>query len=61
MRPSTVRSALLFAAGALAATAFLGPGSAGSVAAARYEDLSLFTSVMHLVRRNYVEDVDETR
>jgi carboxyl-terminal processing protease len=60
MRPLPVRSVLLFAAGALAATAFLGPGSAGSVAAARYEDLSLFTSVMHLVRRNYVEDVDET-
>jgi carboxyl-terminal processing protease len=60
MRPATVRSALLFAAGALAATVFLGPGPAGSVAAARYEDLSLFTSVMHLVRRNYVEDVDET-
>ena len=60
MRSSTVRSALLFAAGALAATAFLGPVPAGSVSAARYEDLSLFTSVMHLVRRNYVEEVDET-
>jgi len=60
MRPATLRSVLLFAAGALAATVFLGPGPAGSVAAARYEDLSLFTSVMHLVRRNYVEEVDET-
>lgn len=60
MRPATFRSVLLFAAGALAATVFLGPGPAGSVAAARYEDLSLFTSVMHLVRRNYVEEVDET-
>jgi carboxyl-terminal processing protease len=60
MRTSPFRSVLLFAAGALAAAAFLGPGSAGSVAAARYEDLSLFTSVMHLVRRNYVDDVDET-
>jgi len=30
------------------------------VDAARYEDLSLFTSVIHLVRRNYVEEVDET-
>lgn len=60
MRPTTVRSFLLFAAGAAAATVFLGPGPSGSVAAARYEDLSLFTSVMHLVRRNYVEEVDET-
>jgi len=60
MRPTTVRSILLFAAGAAAATVFLGPGPSGSVAAARYEDLSLFTSVMHLVRRNYVEEVDET-
>jgi carboxyl-terminal processing protease len=60
MRPATVRSLLLFAAGAAAATVFLGPGPSGSVAAARYEDLSLFTSVMHLVRRNYVEEVDET-
>jgi carboxyl-terminal processing protease len=60
MRPATFRSVLLFAAGALAATVFLGPGPSGSVAAARYEDLSLFTSVMHLVRRNYVEEVDET-
>jgi carboxyl-terminal processing protease len=60
MRPATVRSVLLFAAGAAAATVFLGPGPSGSVAAARYEDLSLFTSVMHLVRRNYVEEVDET-
>ena len=60
MRPATVRSILLFAAGALAATIFLGPGGSGSVAAARYEDLSLFTSVLHLVRRNYVEEVDET-
>ena len=33
---------------------------AGSVAAStRYEDLSLFTSVLKLVRRNYVEAVDE--
>ena len=60
MRPSTLRSVLLFSSGALAAAVFLGPVPAGSVAAARYEDLSLFTSVMHLVRRNYVEDVDET-
>jgi carboxyl-terminal processing protease len=37
----------------------LGAG-VGPVSAARYEDLSLFTSVLHIVRRNYVEEVDET-
>lgn len=61
MRPSTLRSVLLFAAGVLSATVFLGPGSGGVVSAARYEDLNLLTSVMHLVRRNYVEEVDETQ
>lgn len=61
MRPSTLRSVLLFAAGVLCATVFLGPGSGGVVSAARYEDLNLLTSVMHLVRRNYVEEVDETQ
>jgi carboxyl-terminal processing protease len=60
MRPSTLRSVLLFAAGLACATVFLGPGSGGVVSAARYEDLNLLSSVLHLVRRNYVEDVDET-
>ncbi|MCL4684204.1 S41 family peptidase [Myxococcota bacterium] len=60
MRPSTLRSVLLFAAGVLCATVFLGPGSGGIVSAARYEDLNLLSSVLHLVRRNYVDDVDET-
>lgn len=60
MRPTTLRSVLLFAAGVLSATVFLGPGSGGVVSAARYEDLNLLTSVMHLVRRNYVGEVDET-
>jgi carboxyl-terminal processing protease len=60
MRPSTLRPVLLFAAGVLSAAVFLGPGSGGVVSAARYEDLNLLTSVMHLVRRNYVEEVDET-
>jgi carboxyl-terminal processing protease len=35
-------------------------GSAGSFAATRYEDLSIFTSVLNLVRRNYVEPVEES-
>jgi carboxyl-terminal processing protease len=35
-------------------------GVVGSVAAStRYEDLSLFTSVLNLVRTNYVDDVEE--
>lgn len=61
MRPSTLRSVLLFAAGVLSATVFLGPGSGGVVSAARYDDLNLLTSVLHLVRRNYVDEVDETK
>jgi carboxyl-terminal processing protease len=42
-----------------AAVASVLAGSAGSFAATRYEDLSVFTSVLNLVRRNYVEPVDE--
>lgn len=33
----------------------------GSVAATRYDDLALFTSVLTLVRGNYVEDIDERK
>jgi len=36
-------------------------GSVGSFAATRYDHLSLFTSVLNLVRRNYVEPVDERK
>ena len=49
-----------FLCGVAASLAFLAVTRPSDVTAARYEDLSLFTSVMHLVRRNYVEDVDET-
>ena len=51
---------LTFLSGALVA-GLIGPmlGSVGSLAATRYEDLSLFTSVLTHVRRNYVEAVDE--
>ena len=56
-----IRVLLAFAAGILAATLVTGiAGMVGSVAAStRYEDLSLFTSVLNLVQRNYVEEVEE--
>jgi len=61
MRDHWFRTLLSFTAGftvALAAAALV--GTVGSVAAStRYDDLSLFTNVLNLVRRNYVEDVDE--
>jgi carboxyl-terminal processing protease len=55
----TVRSCLAFVAGAAVAALVLGVTQAGSSEAARYEDLNLFTTVLHLVQRNYVEPVDE--
>jgi carboxyl-terminal processing protease len=60
MRPQRVRFLLTFLAGVIAAavTGVLA-GSAGSFAANRYEELSVFTSVLNLVRRNYVEPVEE--
>jgi carboxyl-terminal processing protease len=61
MRRTNFRSVLYFAAGAVLTLSFFALGAGvGPVSAARYEDLSLFTSVLHIVRRNYVEDVDET-
>jgi len=61
MRNPRIRMLLPFAAGAICASLAAGlVGAVGSVAAStRYEDLSLFTSVLNLVRRNYVEEVDE--
>lgn len=52
---------------AIAATSFVGQaesppaqaGLAGASSAQRYEDLSLFTSILELVRHHYVEEVDE--
>jgi carboxyl-terminal processing protease len=55
-----LRTLAVFLGGAAATLAFLAVTRPIDVTAARYEDLSLFTSVMHLVRRNYVEEVDET-
>lgn len=60
MRRQRIRFFLTFFAGVLAAATVLGvSGSVMSIAATRYEDLSLFTNVLNLVRRNYVEPVDE--
>ena len=60
MAPSRLRVALGFVSGAaLTALLFAVTGSAGSATSARYEDLSLFANVLDLVRKNYVEPVDE--
>ncbi len=62
MRRQRVRLLLTFLSGVVvAAVVSVVAGTVGSVAATRYEDLSLFTSVMNLVRRNYVEEIDESR
>ena len=57
------RMMLGFLCGATAATIFLsGTGGLGGLAsAARYEDLGLFTNVLHIIRKNYVEEVDERK
>jgi carboxyl-terminal processing protease len=60
MQKSSLRTVLAFLMGAALALSAVVLLRAGPVTAARYEDLSLFTSVMHLLRRNYVEPVDET-
>jgi carboxyl-terminal processing protease len=60
MRRNRFRFVVPFASGVVAAALFLGlSGSVTSLAATRYEDLNLFTSVLNLVRKNYVEPVDE--
>jgi carboxyl-terminal processing protease len=62
MRTQRVRFLLTFLSGVVAAAVTsVVAGTVGSHAASRYEDLSLFTSVMNLVRKNYVEEIDETR
>ncbi len=60
MRIPNLRTVSIFLGGVAASLAFLAVTRVADVTAARYEDLSLFTSVMNLVRRNYVEEVDET-
>ncbi len=61
MQRQTFRFILTFAAGAAAVVCLFAAGQARQVSAARYEDLNLFTSVLNLVRNNYVEPVDENR
>jgi carboxyl-terminal processing protease len=60
MRRNRIRLLITFLAGVVAAGAAGGlAGSVGSIAATRYDDLSLFTSVLTHVRRHYVEPVEE--
>jgi carboxyl-terminal processing protease len=61
MRPRRVPFLLTFLAG-MVATVLVATfsGSVASIAATRYEDLSLFTNVLNLVRRNYVEPVEDS-
>jgi carboxyl-terminal processing protease len=60
MRRQRLRLLLTFLAGVIAATATASfSGSVASFAATRYEDLSLFTNVLNIVRRSYVEPVEE--
>lgn len=59
-RSSFGHSAMVFAGGVVAAIVALAlVGGAATRAAVRYDDLALFASVLDLVRRNYVEPVDE--
>src|SRR5262245_28290829 len=63
MRPQRARVRFLFTslAGICAAVLVTNVSNTLSVVAAtRYEDLSLFTNVLNLVRRNYVEPVEES-
>ncbi|HZO09914.1 MAG TPA: S41 family peptidase [Myxococcota bacterium] len=62
MRRNRVRLLLTFLSGVVTAgIASVVSGTVAGIAAPRYEDLSLFTSVMNLVRTNYVEEIDEGR
>jgi carboxyl-terminal processing protease len=62
MRRNRIPLLITFLAGVVAAGAAGGlAGSVGSIAATRYDDLSLFTSVLTHVRRHYVEPVEEKR
>jgi C-terminal processing protease CtpA/Prc len=62
MRRQRVRLLLTFLSGVVAAAVVsVVAGTVGSVAATRYEDLGLFTNVLHIIRKNYVEEVDERK
>jgi carboxyl-terminal processing protease len=59
---SQLRVAVSFLAGLVLASLFFGlSGPTGSNAATRYEDLALFTNVLDLVRKSYVEPVEERK
>jgi carboxyl-terminal processing protease len=60
MRPARLRLVLTFVAGAAFAAVFFGvTGPVRTEAASRYDDLALFSNVLDLVRKSYVEPVDE--
>lgn len=59
MRRQRLRLLLTFLAGVIAAASTIVVSGSVTSAATRYEDLSLFTNVLNLVRRSYVEPVDE--
>jgi energy-converting hydrogenase Eha subunit C len=59
MRRHGIRIFLTFLAGGL--VALLVGGIAGSLAATRYADLALFTSVLDLVRQHYFEPVEDLK
>ncbi len=63
MKRSKLPFLLSFATGIAVTIIVVGvTGSLGNIATAtRYEDLSIFTSVLNLVRRNYVEPVEERK
>ena len=56
-----LRFVLGLALGGIAAGVALGAATGRSHAATSYEDLSLFSSVLRIVRENYVEEVDSSR
>jgi len=61
MRPLRIRFLLTFLAGVVVAGALpILTGTVSQSMASRYDDLSLFTSVLTLVRGNYVEPIDES-
>ena len=59
MRPQGIRLFSTFLAGGL--VALLAGGVAGSLAAPRYADLALFTSVLDLVRQRYFEPIEDRK
>jgi carboxyl-terminal processing protease len=62
VRRPNARLLSYFLAGALVGGLLLGGGSVSvSGASPRYQDLNLFSSVLDLVRKNYVEEVDEEK